>query len=165
MKIPVMTLLLTLLRSPFQRFQSYRKASTEILRLKMSLLYLKTIETSRLLFVSLLEIGISLVFLLVGLILFHAVIFLYAPWEAATKFYVGMGFAMAYLLISFTVFFYIFSQSKWLMIFHAENLLKDLEKQQAQALSGETPEKNQSPLNEDDSNSANQYAGATASRI
>lgn len=123
--------LFNILTGPIRRLHLYQKASIDLLHLNMSLLYLKTIETSRLLFVSLLEIGISLVFLMAGLILFHTVLFLYAPWNPIVKFYVGIFFAAMYLFISGVIFFYIFSQSKWLMIFHAETLLDELAKKSA----------------------------------
>jgi hypothetical protein len=93
----------------------------DIARLKMSYLYVKSIKTFRLLFVSLLGIGISLVFLLSSLILFHASIFLYAPLSPSVKMWIGLLFAAIYFGIAFMIFSKIFSESRWLEIFHVKN--------------------------------------------
>ena len=77
----------------------------ELTRLKMSLMYVRTIKTFRLLFMSLLSMGICLIFLLVGLILFHVSLFFYAPWSMETKMLVGFLSSAIYLLATSVVIF------------------------------------------------------------
>ena len=91
-------------------------------RLKASLMYVKSIETARLLFVSMLGIGICLTLLSISLLLFHATLFLYAPWNAEVKMWVGLAFALVYFGIAVKAFSYVFSEAQWLKIFHAEDI-------------------------------------------
>lgn len=127
MKKTIMAFLFSLFPIMMQGLNpSRRAASMEIARLKMSLLYIKSIETSRLLFISLLGIGVCLVFMTIGLIIFHATLFLYAPWSAATKMYVGFAFTAIYFSIAGIAFSYVFSQDKWLKIFHADSIINSL---------------------------------------
>ncbi len=107
-------------------FKPYRRASVDLAKIKMSLMNIKGIETFRLLFVSALGIGICLVLLLSGLLIFHATLLLYTPWTDQTKMYVGLFFGGLYLLAAVGAFLYIFSQAKWLQIFHAEKMVDDL---------------------------------------
>jgi hypothetical protein len=91
----------------------------------MSFLYLKSIKTFRLLFVSLLGIGISLVFLLTSLVLFHVSLFLYTPLSPLIKMGIGFFFAAVYFGIAFLIFSKIFSESRWLEIFHVKDPSND----------------------------------------
>jgi len=98
----------------------------EMARLKISLMYVRSIKTLRLLFMSLLSMGICLILLLAGIILFHVSLFLYAPWSVETKMLVGILSSAIYWLLSVALFSKIFSADKWLEIFHAEGLAGDL---------------------------------------
>ncbi len=104
---------------------THRQTYVEIMRTKMSLMYLKGVKTSRLLFLSLLGVGICLLCVLAGLALLHTTLFLYAPWSGQTKMIIGLVFSAMYLGIGGMAFRYIFDQGKWLKMFHAEDLLDD----------------------------------------
>jgi hypothetical protein len=103
----------------------YSRSMVDLARLKASLMYVKSIETARLLFVSILGIGICLTLLSSALLLFHVTLFLYAPWTAEVKLWVGLAFAAVYLGIAIKAFSYVFSETQWLKIFHAEDLAGD----------------------------------------
>jgi hypothetical protein len=136
MRKNVMTLFLLLASSFVKGLAPYRKNSMDLVKLKASLFYIKSIKTSRLLFMSLLGVGVCLIFLFGGLILFHATLFLYAPWSAQTKLAVGLVFSAIYLAVTIAAFFYVFSPNQWLRIFHVDQLIEDLA-QKAQASSPE----------------------------
>jgi len=121
-----MTFLLIALKAIRGTPRAYHRSFMDLARLKASLMYVKSIETFRLLFVSFLGVGISLVFLLSGLALFHTALFLYTPWTAGVKLWVGLFFALGYLLIALKAFSYIFSESQWLKIFHAADVMDDI---------------------------------------
>ena len=144
MKKILKSLLLGLLLRPRQGFNSFQRSTMDLAKLKMSLLYLKSIETSRLLFASLLGIGICLVLLMSSVFLFHASIFLYSSWSAAAKMWFGIFFAVLYMALAAAGFIYIFSQAKWLKIFHAGNIADDLNKKSSseEIESGENGGKN-----------------------
>lgn len=126
MNSTVLSFLFKLFSTPLEGIRAYRKHTMDLARLKMSLLYLKSIEVFRLLFISLLSVGVCLFFLVGGLVLFHAVLFLYAPWDATTKMLVGFSLSFIYLGISVGAFMYIFSQAKWLKIFYADDIINNL---------------------------------------
>ncbi len=132
MKKNLLSLLLLLFYRRVRKFDAYRLASVDLARLKMSLLYIKGIKTSRLLLINLLGMVLCLVFLITSLIIFHTTLFLYAPWSIQTKMVVGILFATIYLLISIWVFLSIFSQDKWLHIFHADHMIDRLRKKSYQ---------------------------------
>lgn len=95
-------------------------------RMKMTLLYVKGIKTMRMLFLSFLGVGICVVFLMVGLILFNMTLFTYTLLDMQTKMYVGFGLSFVYLFIASAIFQYVFSQDNWLVMFNAKELMKDL---------------------------------------
>jgi len=101
----------------------------ETTRLKMSLMYVRSIKTFRLLFMSLLSMGVCLILLFMGLVLFHVSLFLYAPWSMETKMTVGLLCSLFYLLATYVLFSKIFASDKWLKIFHAEGILDHLHKE------------------------------------
>ncbi|MCR4337200.1 MAG: hypothetical protein NUV91_05290 [Candidatus Omnitrophica bacterium] len=126
MRKTLMTGLVFLVLNMLKGANPYRKAPLEFTKLKLSIWGLQSIKTMRLLFMSLLGVGVCLIFLMSGLVLFHVGIFLYAPWDFETK----MGFtfvcAAIYIGIAVSVFFYLFSEKKWSQIFHAEGIIKNL---------------------------------------
>jgi hypothetical protein len=101
--------------------------SFDFIRLKLSFFYIKSIKTFRFLFLSLLGIGVCLVFLTTSLILFHTALFLYSPWSPEVKFWIGMGFAILYFSITLFIFNKVFSQRRWMEIFHADDIGKHKE--------------------------------------
>lgn len=107
-------------------WQLNRLDHVKMAKIKMSLVYLRCIKTSRLLFLGVLNMGICLVFILTGLVLLHLSLFLYAPWSAATKMLVGILCSLAYLAAALIMISQIFVPDKWLKIFHADTLAERL---------------------------------------
>jgi hypothetical protein len=137
MKKNLISLMLILFSSAMKGFNPYRKASMDLAHLKMSLFYLKGIKSSRLLVVGVLVMGVCLVLLASGLILFHATLFLFTPWSDQTKMIIGFIFAAIYLLIPSIVFSYVVDPEKWLKICQADNLINSLEKELAETPSAD----------------------------
>jgi hypothetical protein len=129
MKKSIGALLLLLASSAFKGVQLNPSGHIEMTRLRMSLMYVRFIKTFRLLFLSLLSIGVCLVFLFVGLILLHVSLFLYSPWSMGTKMVVGLSCSLVYLLATLVMFSQIFASDKWLRIFHAETIMDHLHKE------------------------------------
>jgi hypothetical protein len=119
----------------FSRFMnsSAPTGSAEITRLKMTKMYIKSIESLRLLFITLFGMGVCLVFLLSAIVIFHAVIFMYMPWDVQTKISVSLFCAGLYFLIAIASFAYVFAQMKWLKMLHAEKILEQLNEQSRQS--------------------------------
>jgi hypothetical protein len=126
MRKTLWTILLLWASSAVKGLQANQGNHIELTRLKASLMYVRSIKTFRLLFMSLLSMGVCLVFLFVGLILFHVSLFLYAPWSVGTKMLVGLLCSVVYLLATFIMFAQIFASDKWLKIFHADAIMDHL---------------------------------------
>jgi len=131
MKKIIGAFLLLLSSSVFKGMRSSHTDHLEVAKLKMSLMYVQSIKTFRLLFISLLGMGICLVFLLAAIILFHVSLFLYAPWSMNTKMTLGLLCSLIYFIATMVVFSQVFAADKWLRIFHAENLMDHLYQKEA----------------------------------
>ncbi len=118
--------LLFMLPRILKGLQAHPMEQMELTRLKISLMYLRSIKTFRLLFMSLLSIGICLIFFFTGLVLLHLSVFLYAPWEPGIKMVVGLLCSLVYLLAAVFIFYQVFSSDKWVKIFHADALMDKL---------------------------------------
>lgn len=127
MRKHLMTLFLLLMPSIRQRLANNQGTYKDIARLKASLLYLKTIKTFRFLFLSVLGIGVCLVFLVSSIALFNTSLFTYAPYSAETKMWAGFLLAAFYLMIAGIAFSLVFSQEKWLNMFHAQAMIKKIQ--------------------------------------
>jgi len=129
MKKTLWTLFLLWASSAMKGLQTNQGGQMEITRLKMSLLYVQSIKTFRLLFLSLFGMGTCLVLLFLGLLLFHISLFLYTPWSMYTKLTVGLCCSIVYLSGTVIMLSQIFASDKWLKIFHAETLLDQWNKE------------------------------------
>jgi hypothetical protein len=126
MKKPVGAVLALLASSIFRRLIAGPSLRLETAKLKLSLMYVKSIKTFRLLFLSLLSIGICLVLLLTGLVLFHVSLFLYAPWSPLTKMLVGLLCSVLYITVAVLFIYQIFDADNWMKIFHADGITDHL---------------------------------------
>lgn len=106
--------------------QDGQESTLELAKLKISLVYLKSIKTFRVLFMSLFAIGTCIVLMTIGIILFHIILLVYFPWSIQTKVVVSLGFVVAYFIAVIFICAQLFLESKWLRIFHAEALAQSL---------------------------------------
>lgn len=111
----------------------YKDNTVEAAKLQSYIVYLKSIRTMRLLFISILGIGFCLLLLVSGIFLFHLSLLLYGPWSNNTKMIITLVSAAIYIGGSIGVFIYIFSQKKWMEIFNADDIVEKVkEKTSAQ---------------------------------
>jgi len=141
MKKTLWAFLLLWISSAVKGLQANQGGHVELTRLKMSLMYVRAIKTFRLLFMSLLGVGICMVLLFTGLILFHVSLFLYTTWSMETKLLVGFLSSAVYLLATLIIFSQVFAPEKWLEIFHAHGLIEHL-KEEAVARQGKSESTN-----------------------
>ncbi len=113
------------LLSAFSKMRA-RTSLKDIAGLRMKLLYLKLIKTSRMLFISFLGVGLCLLFLCAGLVLAHVVFFAYMPWSNEAKIWVGFAMSAIYVGAAAWIFSYVFDQHKWIAMFQANGLLDNI---------------------------------------
>ena len=117
MKRNVMALVFFLLTRAAQKLTINQEAFKDMTQLKLQLLYLRMVKTTRVLFMTTFGMGICLVFIFASLVLFHATFFLYAPLTVNAKMWIGFACAAIYLFIAVKVFTSIFAEEKWIKIF------------------------------------------------
>jgi len=121
-----MTGLLMFASNWIKRLNPYAGVSMDLTKLKIAMGYLQTIKTLRALFISLVGAGVLLVLLFCGIVLFHLGVIFYAPWSMEIKMGITFGCAAIYILAAAGVFTYFFSEDKWLKIFNADKIIKEL---------------------------------------
>ena len=122
----LMGVLVSLFAGFMKKSSSDQQAYKDIALLKMTVLYLKSVETFRLVCISVLCISSCVIFFITSIVLFHTSLFLYAPWRAEDKMLFGFLSAAFYLLTAVAVCFYIFNPERWLKIFHAHRIVDQL---------------------------------------
>ena len=137
-----MALVAALCSGAIKGFSPNGQNSMEIARLKMSLIYVKSVDTFRWLFISLLGIGACLIFLMSSLIVLHTTLFLYIPWSIEAKMYVSFSLAGIYFLIAVIISSYIFSHAQWMKIFNADKIISNLTKPSGSQDAPENPRRN-----------------------
>jgi hypothetical protein len=125
MRKNLLSVLLALLPRIMQKFAFQQQGYKNIAQLRMKLLYLRIIKICRWLFLSFLGIGVCLVFLFSSIILFNFTVFFYVPCSMGIKMWLGFLSAAVYLLIAMGAFTFVFTESKWLRMFNAQNMLKN----------------------------------------
>ena len=98
-----------------------RQGYSQMTRLRIKLLYLKIVKICRLLFLNFLGVGVCLVFLLSSIIICTVTLLLYTPYAMQAKMWLGFFLAAVHLSIAVWAFSSIFSEEKWLRMFHAHN--------------------------------------------
>ncbi len=114
-------------------FSRHKQMQSDITQLKISTAYLKSIKTFRLLFLSLLVIGLMMVLATVGLILVYVSVFVYAPWDAPAKMAFGLLSAAFYFWVVWMLSLRICPQDVWLKMFHADEMVKNLSQGESSA--------------------------------
>jgi hypothetical protein len=117
---------LSFLITRFIQGSGTEQGSAELTKLKIATIYLHVVKVSRLFFISLLGSGVCLVLLLAGLLLVHITIFCYAPWDVSVKVTLTLICAFLYILTAIGIFTYVFAEDKWMKMFNAEGMIKDL---------------------------------------
>ena len=101
----------------------YKPATTDLAKIHASMIYLQTVKTTRLLFISLLGIKFCMFLFISAFILLHVGLIFYAPWSDDTKMTITIVCAVIYLAASVGAFVYGFSQKKWMEIFNVDEVL------------------------------------------
>lgn len=122
----LMTSLFLFASNLIRGFNPYQKATVDCTKMKLTIWYLQSIKTMRYLFIGLLGAGTCLMLLMTGLILFHLAIVLYAPWTIQVKMGITLSCAAFYILTAVGLFAYFISEDKWVKIFNAHGLMKEL---------------------------------------
>ena len=126
MKRILLTSLLLLASNFIKGLNSYRMSSIDLTKLKITMWYLQSIKTLRLLFISLLGLGVCLIFLISGLVCFSVALLVYAPLAVTVKMSLAFLLAVVYIAMGLGIFFYLFSDEKWIKIFNVDHFIKEL---------------------------------------
>lgn len=108
--------------SKLRELKSSQPGDSDLAKLKISMVYVKGVESIRLLFLSFLALGLGIFLLLGSVTLFYVVVFAYMPWTDQTKIAVGLWSAAVFLFAAVGIFLRIFDQGQWVKMFHVDKL-------------------------------------------
>lgn len=77
---------------------SYRHLTVQLLKIEVTMSYLRGIQVARLSTIGLVCIGLLLAVISLGVALIHAGLFILLPWTHETKAWVGLGLGLAYVI-------------------------------------------------------------------
>ena len=77
---------------------NYRRLSLQILKIEAAKSYLHGVQLARLSAIALLRMGLVISFIWLGVLLFHAGLFILLPWSVGTKAVLGMILGVTYVV-------------------------------------------------------------------
>lgn len=94
-------------------------------KFKMQLGYLKGVKTCRSLCLSFVGAVACLILVVSGIIIFNVSFFAFSPYSAEFKMWIGLLSSVVYLGAAAAIFLSVFTEERWLEIFHAQDLGQD----------------------------------------
>jgi hypothetical protein len=102
-----------------------RHLSIQMLKIEAAQCYLHGVQMARLSAIGLMRIGLVIAFIGVGLLLFHAGLFLLLPWTVEVKAVLGMSLGFAYVAIGCVVLHAVMNEKTWMEKSGATEMLEE----------------------------------------
>jgi len=104
---------------------NYRYLSIRLLKIEAAKSYLRGIRMARLSVIGLMLMGLMTGLICVGVVLFHAGLFVLLPWTVKSKAILGMFLGLAYVVIGCAALRVSMSERTWLAKSGAASMLKE----------------------------------------
>jgi hypothetical protein len=104
---------------------NWRRLSIQLLKIEAAKCYLHGVQMARLSAIGLMWMGLVIGLICVGLLLFHAGLFILLPWTAETKAVLGMLLGLAYVLIGVVALHAAMDEKTWMEKSGAAKMLKE----------------------------------------
>ncbi len=98
-------------------------ASSDAIKLKLAMGYLKMLKTSRNLVIQIALLIFFIVILSFGFILIPVSLCLYMPWNTTTKAIVSLSFGLLYTIVPMIALMVAFSEKRWMSTSKLEKIL------------------------------------------
>ena len=80
---------------------NWRRVSIQLLKIEAAKFYLQGVQMARLSMISLMRMGLAIGLIGVGVLLFHAGLFILLPWTVESKAVLGLFLGLAYVAIGY----------------------------------------------------------------
>jgi hypothetical protein len=93
---------------------NWRRLSVHLFKIEAAKLYLHGVKMARLSAIGLMRMGLTIGLICVGVVLFHAGLFILLPWTVETKAIIGMFLGAAYVAIGYVALRAAMDEKTWM---------------------------------------------------
>ena len=104
----------------------YRNVSLQLLKIEATKCYLQGMLMARLSALGLMRMGLFIALIGVGVLIFHAGLFMLLPWSVETRAILGMCLGLIYALLGAVALHRSMSEKKWMKKSGAADMLHDV---------------------------------------
>ncbi|OGV74329.1 MAG: hypothetical protein A3K19_02725 [Lentisphaerae bacterium RIFOXYB12_FULL_65_16] len=104
---------------------NYRRLSTQLVKIEATKCYLRGVQMVRLSVVGLMLMGLVIGLICVGVLLFHAGLFILLPWSTETKAVLGILLGVGYVAFGCVALHAAIDEKMWMEKSGAADMLKD----------------------------------------
>jgi hypothetical protein len=104
---------------------NYRRLSVQLLKIEAAKSYLHGVQMARLSAIGLMRMGLEIGLICVGVLLFHAGLFILLPWTVEIKAVLGMLLGVAYVVIGVVALHASMDEKTWMEKSGADELLEE----------------------------------------
>ena len=104
---------------------SYRRLSMQLLKMEAAKCYLHGVRMARLSAIGLMRMGLFITLICVGVLLFHAGLFILLPWTVGAKAVLGMVLGLVYVIIGVLALRAAMNEKTWMEKSGAARMVED----------------------------------------
>jgi hypothetical protein len=104
---------------------SWRRLSIQLLKIEAAKFYLQGVQMARWSMISLMRTGLAIGLIGVGMLLFHAGLFILLPWTVESKAVLGLFLGLAYAAIGYVMLRAAINEKTWMEKSHVADILKE----------------------------------------
>jgi hypothetical protein len=104
---------------------SWRRLSIQLLKIEAAKFYLQGVQMARWSMISLMRTGLAIGLIGVGMLLFHAGLFILLPWTVESKAVLGLFLGLAYAAIGYATLRAAINEKTWMEKSRVADILKE----------------------------------------
>ena len=104
---------------------NWRRLSIHLLKIEAAKFYLRGVQMARLSAIGLMRMGLEIGLIGVGVLLFHAGLFILLPWSVESKAVLGMFLGFAYVAIGYAALHAAMDEKTWMEISGVAEMLEE----------------------------------------
>jgi hypothetical protein len=104
---------------------NWRRVSLQLLKIEAAKFYLQGVQMARWSMISLMRMGLAVGLIGVGMLLFHAGLFILLPWTVESKAVLGLFLGLAYVAIGYITLHANINEKTWMEKSHVAEILEE----------------------------------------
>ena len=104
---------------------NWRRVSLQLLKIEAAKIYLQGVQMARWSMISLMRMGLAIGLIGVGMLLFHAALFILLPWTVESKAVLGLFLGLAYAAIGYVTLRANINEKTWMEKSHVAEILEE----------------------------------------